>query len=214
MAIRKIGKQLYSDYQEIYTSPSKLKEKCRSESDFVTSTGIKIQNGTYGSFMTPCDLSRDSIRNSMTPLTALARFIWINGMGTHLNRLLRKGSQTENCLKPLLDQIKIVFSKYPKFSGTVYRGVGKLPEAISASYQPGNIVSDRGFNSTSKSEKIVRDFFFDNTEGWFYKITTQNCRDISTFNRGADEVLCFPGTRFRVDKRDDQTRTIWMTEID
>lgn len=174
----------------------------------------KLSNYAVPNFSLPCGGIREAIQSQKNFETALARFVYVNQLGVTMNRMLRGGGEKAACVEALSRKVQEGFEGYPSFAGEIYRGLKRAPIEAMARYEPGKVVEETHFSSTSKSEKTVRDFFFDPTEGWLFLIKSLTCKDISSYNSTESEVLCFPGTRFLVEKRDDQSRTMWLSEIE
>jgi len=85
----------------------------------------------------------------------------------------------------------------PQHVGTVYRGVGELPDGVIAQYQPGAILTEAAFVSTSTDLKVVQKF----SPTTVFIDETYNGRVLdaaSYFGQGEAEVLFPPNTKWQV----------------
>ena len=168
--------------------------------------------GDGGSIGIPCDLAREEIRVQLTSDQAALRAFWVDGSNaTILNSLLRKNAYP-SCLQSLKKELAGAIARYPTFSGLLYRGTGIIPGEILGRYTVGQTVPDLGFLAASKDEQVARERFEIEKVGWLFKIQSRTCHDISSFNLREKEVICLPGTYFRVSKRDEVNRVISMQE--
>lgn len=111
-----------------------------------------------------------------------------------LNSALRSGDGAE--LKRLEPYIKVATSglnQLPPHKGVVFRGVDLPPEAV-AKYEPGKLVIEPHFTSTSVAKDAA---FPGNTE---FVIRSSNGKDVSILSEfpGEKEVFFAPGTQFKV----------------
>ncbi|AFY38212.1 hypothetical protein Lepto7376_1893 [[Leptolyngbya] sp. PCC 7376] len=127
-----------------------------------------------------------------------------------INRLLRgemmKFANTEKAIgwnvakakRDYTQHIKFIneaLNKLPNHGGVVYRGTTIDPKQL-AKYKVGQIVTEKGFLSTSSNLAIGQAF----SGNVFYSIVSQTgkaIKDLSEFS-GEDEVLFRPDTKFKV----------------
>lgn len=85
----------------------------------------------------------------------------------------------------------------PAYEGTTFRGISSLPEDVLANNQPGRLVSDGAFMSTSSGEPFGGNVLI--------KVDGTSGRDISFLSEYPNEaeVLYPPGTKFEVINRVD-----------
>lgn len=121
------------------------------------------------------------------------------------NAELRAGVMDESTWKHV-NQLNKALDKLPPHVGTVYRKATLKPEAV-ALYQPGKIVEERGFTSSSKEQGT-----------WSgdvqFVLKSKSGRDISHISRhpGEAEVLFKSGTRFKIVSN--SGNKITMEEVD
>jgi hypothetical protein len=123
-----------------------------------------------------------------------------------INHALRSGSDLESVL-PHVFALDEALAKLPDYVGDVKRGTD-LPENVLAIYQPGNIVSDPAFLSTSKKTEYSGPHRL--------LIHSKTGKDISTFSNfgSEDEVLFRPDVKFRVIKRTTTSDHVIEIELD
>ncbi len=131
-----------------------------------------------------------------------------------LNTALRNNDKAElKRLEPYIEVAKSGLRQLPSFKGTVFRGTTLSPEQL-AKYEPGKIVTEDAFTSTSIDKSAA---FSGNTE--FY-IDSVKGKDISILSDypNEKEILFKPYTKFEVLKviTDENTgnKIIIMNEID
>lgn len=135
-----------------------------------------------------------------------------------LNRFLRRPADTpperRDELRRLVDDAVAGLAALPRFDGVSYRGT-TLPAADLPRWQPGAVVADRGFASTSASASVAEAFRAGGNA--FITIAGRSGADIralSSFRHEA-EVLFAPGTRFRVLGRSwDHRRECWSLQLE
>jgi hypothetical protein len=139
-------------------------------------------------------------------LSALADY---TGPGhVDLNEALRSGIMDAS-QQARVEALNQALEKLPPHHGPVFRGT-HLPDGELARYQPGVVVTERAFVSTSIDPAVARfAAFAGNVE---FKILSKTGRDVSSFSAfpSEREVLFPPGVQFYVlDRRSDSTgRTI------
>lgn len=136
--------------------------------------------------------------------------IWSDsGAYQNINGPLRSQEKGKICpILPLVVEIEKGLLRLPTYRGTVYRG-SSLPGSVLDAHRPGKTVTYSGFTSTTTDPSTAH-FFGD----WFFVIhVSQSCHNIQSVTQGESEILCLPGTQFRVDSRDDTSHTITMTEV-
>ena len=121
------------------------------------------------------------------------------------NAELRAGVMDESTWKHV-SQLNGALDKLPTHKGTVFRKA-KLTQSQIEMYQPGKIVEERGFTSTSKD----KDIWNGNVQ---FVVTSKSGRDISRISKHPheEEVLFKSGTRFRITKN--EGGKIHMEEVD
>lgn len=121
------------------------------------------------------------------------------------NAELRAGVMDESTWKHV-SQLNNALDKLPTHKGTVFRKA-KLTQSQIEMYQPGKIVEERGFTSTSKD----KDIWNGNVQ---FVVTSKSGRDISRISKHPheEEVLFKSGTRFRITKN--EGGKIHMEEVD
>jgi hypothetical protein len=140
----------------------------------------------------------------------LAEFVAIRGyisnFFTVVNPALFNESKEREKLIPIIHTMMAGMHKLPVYRGLVLRGVD-LPDLVLKSHQAGQVVTYKAFTSTAKAKPLQRKHLL--------RIISKSCRDISELNDiEMDEVLCFPGTKFLIQRREDNpTVEILMEEI-
>lgn len=150
------------------------------------------------------------------PLTSADRAALLDYTGPgfrEINPALRSGS-VDDAMQARVDAISSALDKLPPYEGTVYRGTDLPPEVL-ADYQPGQVVSDSAFTSTSATQNQA---FNGPVE---FEIVSYTGREIRMYAHPdyahQDEVLFPPGTQFAVEARTDDvasgTVRIRMSEV-
>lgn len=116
-----------------------------------------------------------------------------------INRYLRgPGGYTADdaaALQSRADRVSQDLARLPPVPGTTYRGTYLSPEQA-ARYEPGRVVTERAFTSTS-TDPLVAEQFTDNA---YFVVRGQSGRDVAAFSQLGHEaeILYDQGTRFRV----------------
>ncbi|OSC24311.1 hypothetical protein B8W69_22125 [Mycobacterium vulneris] len=113
-----------------------------------------------------------------------------------LNDALR-GNAVEASQLARIEAIKSALQKLPPYRGPVVRGTD-LPTEVLSQYQPGEVITEKAFLSTSTNPAVARSTAFSgNVE---FRIFSNTGRDISSVSLfpGECEILFPPGTRFYV----------------
>ncbi|PQL26210.1 hypothetical protein C5L22_21760 [Pantoea ananatis] len=124
---------------------------------------------------------------------------------TALNPALRGQTPLTPELEAFAAHAKDGLSKLPPNKGLSYRGINSLPEEILAKNQPGNIVSDGAFMSTSSNEPFQGNILI--------KVNGASGRDVAFLSEYPleAEVLYPPDTQFKVIERIDDGGNITLT---
>jgi hypothetical protein len=143
-------------------------------------------------------------------LSALADY---TGLGHEdLNTALRDGSVDASQLARI-EALNSALEKLPAHEGPVFRGTNLPPEVL-AQYQPGAIVTESGFLSTSRDLTVAQsEAFAGNVE---FRIMSKSGRDISSLSVLPDEqeVLFHTDVPFYVvDRRIDPSTGITVIEM-
>ncbi len=121
-----------------------------------------------------------------------------------MNRALRAGKGPElERLRPQVELLDYALSRLPDHVGEVVRGA-ELPPEILDTYQPGGVVADPAFLSTTAGEPFP---------GTLFRIKSKHCKSVQFFNPEEKEVLCRPNTRMKVLKIDEE-KTYFLEEQD
>ena len=144
-----------------------------------------------------------------------------------INRLLRGqmtkfaaeekqiGWNTERAKRDYQEHIKFInaaLNQLPNYEGVVFRGSKVEPKQL-AQYQVGEIVTEKGFTSSSSNLAVAQNFS-GNVLYTIFSKTGKKIRDFSEFP-GEDEVLFRSGTKFKIlaiEKKDGKT-LIKMMEV-
>jgi hypothetical protein len=104
-----------------------------------------------------------------------------------LNRALRTNTMDAS-QQARADALARALHKFPPHRGPVLRGTD-LPSEVIAQYQPGSVITENGFLSTTMDFKIARSPAFAGNVG--FRIRSSTARDISSFSiiPGEREVL-------------------------
>jgi uncharacterized protein YukE len=99
-------------------------------------------------------------------------------------------------LQARADAVSEALEKLPARPGTTYRGV-ELNDDLLSRYQPGQVVTERGFTSTSTNPNVANQNFDGNT---MMVVTGRSGRDMEAHTAvpGESEILYNQGTNFRV----------------
>lgn len=94
------------------------------------------------------------------------------------------------------DRVSEGLAKLPGEPGTTFRGV-QYSDDVLARYQPGQVVTERAFTSTSRDVSVAQGGFNGNT---LMTITGRNGKDVQPFSQYATEaeILYDKGTNFQV----------------
>ncbi|MEB5704253.1 PAAR domain-containing protein [Pantoea anthophila] len=116
---------------------------------------------------------------------------------TALNPALRGQTPLTPELEAFASHARDGLLKLPAYKGTTFRGISSLPEDVLAINQPGRLVSDGAFMSTSSGEPFGGNVLI--------KVDGTSGRDISFLSEYPNEaeVLYPPGTKFEVINRVD-----------
>ncbi|MBV8993467.1 MAG: hypothetical protein JO287_07140 [Pseudonocardiales bacterium] len=127
-------------------------------------------------------------------LLALERYTG-SGDAAPMNTAARSGNPAQlEQYQPLLRNATSALNQLPDFHGEVSRGINVPPNALPQvldKYQPGTIVNEPAFTSTSKSQPYSGNVKF--------VIQSSHGKDISPLLVGQQEVLFPPGNTFVVD---------------
>ncbi len=131
---------------------------------------------------------------SSDDLRAIADY---TGLGSEdLNYALRSGALDASQIARV-DALNSALEKLPAYDGPVFRG-SDLPSAVLAQYQPGEVIVEDAFLSTTTDSAVARSPEFEgNVE---FEIRSSTGRDISSFSMipHEQEVLFRAGTRFYI----------------
>jgi hypothetical protein len=127
---------------------------------------------------------------------------------TTMNPFLRDSSGYSDADKLTIqaraDNVSEGLAKLPAEPGETYRGV-EYPSDVLDKYQPGQIVTERAFTSTSKDPDVASGTFNGNT---LMVINGRNGKDIAPFSKYPEaEILYDKGTSFKV------TSKVWNAGI-
>jgi hypothetical protein len=116
-----------------------------------------------------------------------------------INRYLRgQGGYTADeatALQSRADRVSQELARLPPVPGTTYRGT-YLSAEQAARYEPGRVVTERAFTSTSTDPQVAEQF----TDNAYFIVRGQSGRDVAPFSQlgHESEILYDQGTRFRV----------------
>jgi hypothetical protein len=118
---------------------------------------------------------------------------------TTMNPFLRDSSGYTDADKIALqaraDRVSDGLAKLPSEPGTTFRGV-QYPDAVLSKYEPGQLVTEHAFTSTSKDPDVAQGAFDGNT---LMVVSGRNGKDIAPFSDYPEaEILYDKGTRFKV----------------
>lgn len=111
-----------------------------------------------------------------------------------LNAALRMGGDAARCAQPYRDALMRALARFPSYSGLVWRGIRSHPSEPLAGYEAGSLIQANAFTSTSRDSVEAQGFGPEH----FVQIQSRSCRDLGRRNKQEKEVLCLPGTRFKV----------------
>ena len=142
----------------------------------------------------------------------MALELWTSSNYWNINGALRSKNKDSVCeMAPLVIEIMQGLAKTPSYVGTVYRGTG-MPKDFEDQHQVGKIVEYSGLTSTALDEAIAKHFAGD--QGWLLKINLKSaCHDIQFLSQGESEILCPPGIRFKVIRKDESTKEMVLEEV-
>jgi ADP-ribosyltransferase exoenzyme len=133
-----------------------------------------------------------------------------------LNPFLRRpdkyADEERELLQAQADGVSQALVKLPDRPGTTYRGVD-FSDAVLSEYEPGRIVSERAFTSTSRDPLVALEEFEGNT---FMTITGRSGKDVTPFSAYSHEaeILFDKGTRFKIiDKVWDPNDGKWLISM-
>lgn len=139
------------------------------------------------------------------------------GIGYREQNLALRGRTGDlNRLTPAVETAASALDRMPSYQGTVYRGTTLSADALSK-YQPGQVLTERSFLSTTQDVNVASHWREANTS--FVINSTHNGKAIaavSQFQKEA-EVLFTPGTQFKILSHEvDQVtghHTIFLNEV-
>ena len=122
------------------------------------------------------------------------------GYGATNAALRTQDTEALTRLAPIIQGASSALNQLPSYQGKVFRGIrsADIPPDVLAQYVPGKTVTERSFLSSSKEEKVARDF--SQSDVLMVIQSRGRGRDMASTSRSAaeSEVLFTPGTRFRV----------------
>lgn len=138
-----------------------------------------------------------------------------------MNSALRAGGKRAECIAPLAEATALVLKRFPKYEGIVWRGMRIYDKTVQRQqfmeeYKPGNTVKTQAFTSTSSDSVMARSFagiYLNGSSqeaGVVLQIRSRSCRDITSQNGNEKEILCLPGTEFKVLSMPEDGRFILM----
>lgn len=153
----------------------------------------------------------------LSPMEQGAIRFYTQGDFADLNRAMRLGGKARECMKPMADLLEAALAKLPAYEGVLWRGFSLSENEFnqfSKQNRPGQVVDLQAFSSTSLISEVAQDFA---ERGFLPRrvvllLRSRSCRDLSAFNPGEVEVICLPGTRFRVASQSAENRWIWVEE--
>lgn len=117
-----------------------------------------------------------------------------------MNSYLRNPDQfspaEQAAIQARVDNVSDALAKVPPQPGTTYRGAD-LPDAVLARYQPGQIIPEDAFTSTSRNTDVAQGAFDGNV---LFTVTGRNGRDVAPYSQFPHEaeILYDYGTEFKV----------------
>jgi hypothetical protein len=143
-----------------------------------------------------------------TDRAALHDYTTNDGYST-MNPFLRDSSGYSDADKLAIqarsDRVSEGLAKVASEPGTTYRGV-QHPDTVLDNYQPGQVVTERAFTSTSKDPGVAQGAFDGNT---LMVVNGKNGKDIAPFSNYPEaEILYDKGTQFKV------TSKTWDADLD
>ena len=129
----------------------------------------------------------------------------------HINPVLRRGGPAAQSIAPLVSALSAALVRAPRFVGTVWRGLALSAQDLAA-YQPGSEITWTAFSSTSLDQGVAERFATPQADmvPVVMELHSKSCIDA----RGAShklneaEILCLPGTRVRVVRKDAPNRIV------
>lgn len=160
-------------------------------------------------------------KNGLTDgeLAALGAYTQESGYSYLLNNFLRgnlpgwKLSRGENlnyqeiAYSPYINLIRSGLKKLPDFRGRVFRGISADVKQLKQ-YQPGAVVHEQSFFSSSKSQAFPGNVQFE--------IQSKRGKHVGPLNNkdSEDEVMFLPGTKFKVlSKHFDKEEKVWRIRL-
>lgn len=137
--------------------------------------------------------------NKLDPDDLLAMADYTGDGYRELNAGLRSGT-LDASQQARIDAINKALEKMPAYQGAVFRGTD-LPADVLARYQPGTVVTESAFTSTSTNPAIAQSATFaGNAE---FRIISSSGRDVSAVSNYAheQEILFSSGSKFYVVNR-------------
>ncbi|GAA2302997.1 hypothetical protein GCM10009853_069680 [Glycomyces scopariae] len=158
-------------------------------------------------------------KQDLTPEDEAALSSYTQGGFRQMNPHLRDPSQTLGPMRKKFDEkadrVSEALGKLPNEPGKTYRGADlrNLPD-VRNQYQPGNVVKENAFTSTSKNQDtaLSGDFKGDT----LFNINGKNGKNVTKYSpHDEEEILFDKGTSFRVDSvtRKGNMDHINMTEL-
>ncbi|HEY9392092.1 MAG TPA: ADP-ribosyltransferase [Mycobacteriales bacterium] len=153
---------------------------------------------------------RNLARGTLTDADRAALNYYTTNEGyTRMNPFLRDPSGTPEAFRGLIqaraDAVSEGLAKLPGQPGTTYRGV-HFGDDVLANYEPGRIVTERAFTSTTQNPNVAQGAFDGNV---LMSITGRNGKDVAPFSDYVSEaeILYDKGTNFKV------TNKVWDAGI-
>lgn len=149
-----------------------------------------------------------------TQLEQLALSAYTGSCSRTINEALRKNDAAlmKKC-DSVIDLLEIALGNFPDYHGRVIR-YASLPQAVLDKYEPGKIVDDPAFMSTSRHQQWT----WQGTTKLLIKTNHGKSIEALSSHPGEWEVLLRPGSRFRVIRKDkpyhDDTVVIELVEVD
>ncbi len=152
------------------------------DSELLKKEGLDPEDFTYG------DLGIKSCYMNLSEYAALANYV---ATGYQImNRVLRnRDARGIEAQKYRIEFMKSAMRKMLPYQGWVKRGAD-IPLSALTDHQPGNIVTYEAFTSTSTGKG-----FMGNIQ---YLIFSHSCLPVPHSINYENEVICLPGTKFRV----------------
>jgi hypothetical protein len=133
---------------------------------------------------------------TMTPAEGAHIVAYTGSYFRSVNRALRGKETMTATLQEHVNQLNAALSKLPDYAGTVYRKTD-LDATASAKYQPGYVVEESAFTSSSRSQGVWGG-------SYYFEVKSETGKSIRTFSQNPDEneVLFRSGTKFKVISRE------------